>query len=101
MKLLTKAIEKATPPLYANEHKSPEEVKITAKYFTPTSSWTWYMTELDPESLTAFGYCDDGRGGAELGYFSLIELKEVKGPFGVGVERDLYYGDHTLAEVLH
>ena len=33
----------------------------------------------------------------ELGYFTLKELEEIK-ITGLGVERDLYFGSHTLAE---
>jgi len=35
----------------------------------------------------------------ELGYFSLSELQSVKGPLGLGIERDKFFGKHTLAEV--
>jgi len=28
----------------------------------------------------------------ELGYFSLEELESVKGSFGLGIERDRYFG---------
>lgn len=31
-----------------------------------------------------------------LGYFSLKELKSVKGPMGLPIEQDLYYGSKTL-----
>ena len=34
----------------------------------------------------------------ELGYFSLKELKEVKGPMGLPIERDLYYEPKSLRE---
>ncbi len=37
----------------------------------------------------------------ELGYFSLSELESVHGPYGVGIERDLYFGTHhTVREFL-
>ena len=36
----------------------------------------------------------------EMGYFSLDELEEIKGPLRLGIERDLYFGEHTLAEVM-
>ena len=35
----------------------------------------------------------------ELGYFRLSELQEVK-VRGLSIERDMYFGDHTLAEAL-
>ena len=52
MKLLTKQIEKSLPPLYANDGKPVAEAPIIAKFFTPDSNWTWYVTEGDA-SLTA------------------------------------------------
>ena len=36
----------------------------------------------------------------ELGYFSLKELKEVKGPIGLPIERDLYYEPKSLRELI-
>jgi len=44
-----------------------------------------------------FGLADLGMGYPELGYVSLAELKSVKGSFGLGIERDLYFSpDKTL-----
>jgi hypothetical protein len=36
----------------------------------------------------------------ELGYFSLDELESVRGPFGLKIERDLYWKPKTLREVM-
>ena len=98
MQLMTPELEKQFPPLYGTEKKDPEEVKVIAKFFDPCSSWTWYATEFDPKERVFFGFV---RGfEAELGYFSLDELQSVKGLLGLGIERDLYFGEHTLAEVM-
>ena len=35
----------------------------------------------------------------ELGYVSLAELKSVKGPMGLPIERDFYYEPKTLREL--
>lgn len=35
----------------------------------------------------------------ELGYFCLSELKSVRGPLGVPIERDLYWRPKTLKEI--
>ena len=66
------------------------------KYFTPDSSWTWYATEFDGED-TFFGLVDGFE--KELGYFSLSELKSVKGPMGLPIERDLYWNPRKLKEI--
>ncbi|MBF0504833.1 MAG: DUF2958 domain-containing protein [Candidatus Omnitrophica bacterium] len=98
MELITKELEARFPPLYAMEDKKPKEVKIIAKFFDPCGSWTWYATEYDPVERIFFGLV---RGHeVEMGYFSLDELEAVKGRLGLGIERDLYFGDHTLAEAM-
>ena len=91
MELITKEIMENFKKTGRQENKKPEDVICVVKYFDPTGSWTWYATELNPEDNdTFFGLVD----GFELewGTFSLEELKSVHGPFGLGIERDLYCG---------
>ena len=98
MKLMTKELEKTFPSIHSNEEKDPKDVLIIAKFFCPWGNWTWYATEYDPETGRFFGFV---RGDFdELGYFSLQELESVRGPFGLGIERDLFFGVHTLAEAM-
>jgi len=88
------------PALYANEDKKPEEVTIPVKLFNPCGAATWWLTEYNPETRIAFGYCDLGHGG-ELGYVSITELEEFSGPFGIGIERDRHWDTSTtLASVM-
>lgn len=95
MKLLTAEIRKALPPLRSTEALGMD-APIIVKFFTPTSNWTWYATEFDGDDLF-FGLVIGFE--KELGYFSLNELESVRGPFGVGIERDLYFGtQHMLKE---
>jgi len=97
VKLVTKELHAKFPNLYANEKKQANDVKVIAKFFTPWTKWTWYATEFDGED-TFFGFV---RGlENELGYFSLSELESVTGPWGLRIERDLHFGNHTLAEVM-
>ncbi len=35
----------------------------------------------------------------ELGYFSLSELQDLRGPFGLAVERDLYFKPTLLSQI--
>lgn len=58
------------------------------KLFLPWTSGTWLLTEIDDDGL-AFGLADLGFGTPEMGYISLDEIWEVKGPGGLRVERDL------------
>lgn len=100
MELLTKEIIKKFEkhPIYSQDNK-PEK-KILVKYFTPFGSWTWYIVEASKEGddWLMFCYCISGLGEEfnEWGYVSLNELKSIVGPFGLGVERDLYFGEHTI-----
>lgn len=72
---------------------------IIAKFFTPWSDWTWYATEFHPEDLACFGLIDGHE--LELGYFNLAEMAELRGPTGLLVERDLFFGSkHHLREFI-
>ena len=107
MKLLTKALRQQLPPLYAQE-SAPDPIAY-AKFFTPSSSWTWYATEgsaqFDPDKhdqgevdFIFFGFVIGFE--KEWGYFSLKEMESVRGPFGPSIERDLYFTPGPLSEVL-
>jgi hypothetical protein len=62
------------------------------KLFTPDAGATWLLMELDPaDPDIAFALCDLGLGSPELGSVSLAELASVRGPLGLGVERDLWF----------
>jgi len=97
MELLPQEIRQALPLLRSTEALGMD-APIIAKFFTPTSNWTWYATEFDGDDLF-FGLVDGHE--KEIGYFSLSELEAVRGPLGLGIERDLYFGtDHTLKEFM-
>ena len=95
MKLMTEEIKKKLPKLYEQEDKGGDAIAYV-KFFTPSSSWTWYITEFDGEDMF-FGLVDGHE--KELGYFSLKELQSVKGPMGLLIERDLYWKPQTLREI--
>lgn len=86
------------PKLYSTENDKDPMVRV--KLFTPWTGWTWLLTECDAESGLAFGYCHNSADpcGAELGYVDVGELKAVKGPFGLKVERDLLWEPCKLSE---
>ena len=70
------------------------------KLFTPWGASTWLLVDLDEEDPNiAFGLCDLGMGFPELGYVDIEELRGITGPFGLKVERDLYFTpDKTLSQ---
>jgi len=75
------------PRLYATEQIADPEVYV--KIFTPDSNWTWMVVEYDPDDRLCFGLVKGLE--TELGYFSLPELEEVRGPLGLPIERDLHW----------
>ncbi len=83
------------PPLYSGEEKGLE-AQAQVKFFTPDSNWTWYASEFDGEDIL-FGLVSGME--VELGYFSLKELEEVRGPLGLPIERDLHFEPKTLKEL--
>jgi len=98
-KMLTKDLLKKLPPMYATEKVDSPDKVLVVKYFTPWSSWTWYGVEYDPIDHRFFGWCDDGRGGAEWGYFSLTELESVRGPWGLKIERDYHFSPKKFSKL--
>jgi len=104
MKLLTQEIRKKLPPLYAQDGKGGKAI-VYVKYFTPSSSWTWFTTEGEPvldESQNEVDYKFFGLvfgHEREFGYFLLSELEEVRGPMGLPIERDLYFQPKMLEEI--
>lgn len=96
MRLLTKELEAKLPPLYSQDGKGYEALAL-AKFFTPDSSWTWYVTEYDPKERVFFGLVDGFE--KELGYFSLDELESVRGALGLAIERDLYFEPTKLKDL--
>ncbi len=89
---MTEAIQSSLPT-----RNESDDAQAVVKYFTPDADWTWYATEYDPESRLFFGLVDGFE--RELGYFSLDELEQLRGPLGLPVERDLYWKPTPLSEL--
>ncbi len=94
MQLLTEELRDKLPALGATEKE--DDPSAIVKFFTPDRGWTWFATEFDGED-TFFGAVSGAE--FELGYFSLSELQEWRGPFGLAVERDLYFKPTPLSEI--
>ncbi len=100
MDLLTKAIR---AQLRANGQRAAlgEDVDPlpVVKLFLPDSTATWLLTESDIEDPDImFGLCDLGQGFPELGSVRLSDLKALRGPMGLAVERDLgFVPDKSLS----
>ncbi|MBC6445323.1 MAG: DUF2958 domain-containing protein [Alphaproteobacteria bacterium GM202ARS2] len=97
MKLITKAIE---AKLRQNGVASAEAIQVDGntpdhtpvmKLFTPWGASTWLIKEMDEDGDTLFGLCDLGMGCPAMGPVSLAELRDLKVPFGLRIERDLHW----------
>lgn len=95
MKMLTKEIADNLPALYSQE--KVKDPIVWVKYFCPWGSWTWYGMEYNPDDRLFFGYVIGQE--KEMGYFSLTELESIKGPGGLGIERDLHFKPCKLSEL--
>ena len=95
MKLLTAEIKRKL--IKNNEQEDQLKLKPVVKFFNPIGAGTWYLTSMD-ERGDCFGLCDIGY--PELGYVNINELQNVELPFGMGIERDLYWkADKTLRDM--
>ena len=109
MELLPDEIREKLPSLYSQEEKGLN-AQAVVKFFTPDSSWSWFATDGSP--VDEDGYYDTDKPKVdfiffglvsglevELGYFSLNELEEVRGPMGLPIERDLHFEPKTLQKL--
>jgi len=95
MKLLTNELLEKLPALYSQE-ENPDPT-VWAKFFDPSGSWTWFVLEFDPAEGRFFGLVKGFE--TELGYFMLEELEAIRGAFGLGIERDIYFKPCRLSDV--
>ena len=86
------------PKLYETE-ETPIKDKIIHMHLFIFST-DWYIVEYDPATKRAWGFVilSGDYLNAEWGYFSLVELEDVK-IFGVQVDRDLHWKVRNASEV--
>ena len=92
MNLLTDEIKELFKqyPLYSQDGKGMDSV-VLVKYFNPCGAGTWLITEAEEQKdgdYLLFGYCHIFCW--EWGYVMLSELQNLKLPFDLTIERDLY-----------
>lgn len=91
MKLLTKAViaNLKKHPIGSTDNKLTKNVVV--KYFVGPATWlVCEGREMENGDWEFFGTADLGFG-PEWGYFRLSQLQELRGPFGLSVERDRNY----------
>ncbi len=86
-------LEPYIPGIYKSSGDDPV---VWAKLFTPDSNWTWYITEATRDDC--FGYVVGM--ASEWGYFSLREIASARGPFGLRIERDLWWRPKLASQVM-
>lgn len=92
--LIPKEIREQIPALYATE-----DIKDPVAYVKLfLDGWSWYITEFSIDGDIAFGYVISPFE-SELGYFSLDEIKAIKGSLGIGAERDLSFKPTKLSKI--
>ena len=110
--LLPESLKERMPALYSQEQET--DPLVVCKFCDPVGSWTWYAYEGSP--VDEDGYYDTNKPKvdyvffglvvghvAELGYFSLEELKTAKegmrGLRALPIERDVWFTPTRLSEV--
>ncbi len=99
MKLLTKEIKKQLPKIYETESVKLKDKKIICKFFNPCGAGTWFAVEgqQEEDDFIFFGLVDLHE--KEWGYFSLNELESIRLPFGLTIERDLYFNSCKAGDI--
>ena len=98
MKLLTKEIIAKLPTYGSTDGQPHDKRPIIVKFFHCFSNWTYYVLEGDKREDGDWEFFGFVRGAEnELGCFTLSELESIK-IHGLGIERDMHFGEHTLAE---
>ena len=102
MELITKKVEKdfMSHPLRSQDGRG-FDAEVIVKYFNPCGSGTWLITEAEKQEdgdWLLFGYIHIHEW--EWGYVLLSELRNLRLPFGMTIERDLYSSARTVREHL-
>ena len=101
MKLLTEEIIKRFKeyPLYSQDGKGMDSI-VLVKYFNPVGAGTFLITEAEEQNgdWLLFGYCHIWCW--EWGYVLLSDLENLKLPYGLTIERDLYIAESATVKDL-
>ena len=96
MTLIPQSLLHTIPDLYETE-EIPDPI-CHIKLFLPGTEWTWYITEISRQDYNlCFGYVIGLE--SEQGYFSLDELRSIRGSLGLRVERDESFQSTPLSKI--
>jgi len=82
-------------PTIAEASRRPDPPALV-KLFDPTSQWTWFIAGYNPESRCAYGVVVGNE--REIGDFDMEELVNLRGRFGLPIERDLWWEPKPLSQ---
>ena len=94
-KMFTAAQYKKLVDNFNKQEGGTKDFKVVVKLFNPAGLGTWYLSELNPETNEAFGLADLHE--KELGYVSIDELKNLKLPMGLKIERDFSFPENKIS----
>ena len=100
--LMTTELEKTLSeyPIGSQDGKGMN-ARVIVKYFNPCGAGTWLITEGEKQEngdWLLFGYCHIFEW--EWGYVYLSELENIRLPFGLVIERDLYSKGETVQDYI-
>ena len=96
MKLITEELKERFKEV--GDQSDSKNPLIVVKLFDPAGSATWYTTEYDAERRVAFGFVT-GLYMDEWGSYSIDELEAIERPFGLTIERDIYFEEQRYFDV--
>ena len=101
MSLMTKELEKRFEAQGYTGDKEAKDIIVIAKFFNPIGVGTWFCYEYEQEDRIFWCFANLGDPDfAELGTVSLDEMESLNLPFGLKIERDLYFTECSLQEVI-
>ena len=101
MKLLTKEIisKFESHPIGSQDGKGLE-AEVLVKYFNPCGAGTWLITEAEREGddwrLFSYYYIYEW----EWACLMLSDLQNLRLPFGLTIERDIYAGEKCVRDFI-
>jgi hypothetical protein len=96
LELMREACRIQAVPLSDGVHEEGSIPTLFVKLFDPCGSWTWYIQDWDGKDI-CFGWVEGFE--KEWGSFSLVELSEVKGKLGIGIEIDTHFAPTPAEEI--
>ena len=78
-----------------------EDPIAICKFFNPVGHGYWFATEYYPKERVFYGYVSlFGDWNDEWGTFALDELESIRGLGGLGIERDRFFKETPMSEII-